>query len=325
MLDKIVKKLFNKEIVIYNKHRQTLPIVTNLKNKEDFIFINIKYIWRIFPLPGRYKLKFKVVYYLLNIINPKYILDINWINKWQSLYKVWTKKHPESKFIVVQHGSYVGGIVTDKAHRYSKCDIFLTWGDYFTDVFRDYNSNKKTKILSFGNPVYNTLSRSRFDYNTTSTGKILVIPSVISKERKVHFDSLIYKLNSIGFTVYFKGHKQQEKKGATLNYLENGYIKKINDEISQILKKNDFDFVISDHSTALLDAIYFKNRVLYFSPNGNLNAFENNNYSNFLKNIFNFYTTFKTSQDLNSFVSIPSQELLFSNMIFEGNNLLKNL
>ncbi len=155
MLNYICKYLLKKEVVLYVLHRQTLPIINNPINKQKFVFINVMYLWRIFPLPGKYKLKFKIMYLILNIISPKYIIDINWVSKWESLYKVWTKKHQKSKFIVIQHGGYVGGIIKDNAHKYTKCDVFLTWSEYFTNLFKEYNKGKKTEIVTFGNTVYN--------------------------------------------------------------------------------------------------------------------------------------------------------------------------
>uniref|UniRef100_UPI004047CFF3 hypothetical protein n=1 Tax=Flavobacterium sp. TaxID=239 RepID=UPI004047CFF3 len=96
--------------------------------KESFTFFDIALIWKYIPFKTSDKRKYRIMYILLNVIKPRYILSMNWQSKRESLYMVWTSKYPKSKFLVIQHGSYVGGYVTDIAHRYAKCDVFLTWG-----------------------------------------------------------------------------------------------------------------------------------------------------------------------------------------------------
>jgi hypothetical protein len=100
-----------------------MPIAMNLVNRKVFYFIDISLFWKYIPFRTSDKRKHKIMYVILNLIQPKYILSMNWLTKRESLYKVWTKNHPESAFIVVQHGSYVGGVVTDIPHKFTKCDV----------------------------------------------------------------------------------------------------------------------------------------------------------------------------------------------------------
>ena len=152
------------------------------------------------------------MYFILNLIRPKYILTMNWITKRESLYKVWTAKHSNSKFIVVQHGSYVGGFVTDIAHRYAKCDVFLTWGSYFVTEFSKYNDRKKVNIIPFGNPIYNSIDRANYSYKTNSLNKVLLLPTALNNENVNYLYSLIEKLNQLQIEVVVKTHGKQGNK-----------------------------------------------------------------------------------------------------------------
>jgi len=328
VLNFITKFLLNKEIVVCNLHRQTLPVVNNRENRKDYIFMDVLYLWRIFPISGKYKLKFKVMYFVLNLVNPKYIIDINWTSKWNSLYKVWTKKHQKSKFIVFQHGSYRGGVVTDRIHRYTKCDIFFTWSDYFTDLFKKYNCDKRTEIITFGNPIYNRNERDEYKYQNKSHGKILFIPTAILEHRLKDYLDMSDKLKKIGFSVEIKEHNYQgrriQRSGGDLYFPKIEDIVKVDGDLEIILKNNEFDLIISDNSTALLDAIYFKNKVLYFAPDYFRKEYVSNQYSKFLKNIFYNFQNFKKMEDLYNCVSLEAQEKLLNNMIYKGDNILGN-
>jgi hypothetical protein len=324
MLGKLIKVFFGKELVLYTRHRQTIPLVKDPENRKRFVFLQIYYFWRVIPFRTSDKRKHRIMYPILNFIGPKYILEINWTSARDSLYKVWMANHPASKFIVVQHGSYVGGIVTDIAHRYTKCDIFLTWGDYFTQLFKQFNHGKKTRIISFGNPVYNNFLRDNLFYKEKSNGKILLLPSTLDDIRlKVYYD-LIKRLEKLNFHVSLKQHNLQGK----LNKIHNSFpfpqIKfenKIEGNLLEILIENDFDFIISDHSSALLDAIFFKNKVLYYDPSNVTNG-TTTVYSLFLNNLFDHIAKVDHRDDLLKLININRQEQLLDYMITSGNNKL---
>lgn len=267
------------------------------------------------------------MYMILNAIGPKYILSMNWISRRESLYKVWTSKHPHSKFIVVQHGAYVGGYVTDISHRYTKCDIFLTWGPYFSEMFAKYNQGKSVRIVSFGNPVYNDLNRDFFSYRECGTFRILLIPTALDWEALPPFAALIKKLQQIGFEVLVKEHAFQgviKDESGKLKYPLLEDVNKLTGQLYSILQNNNFDFVISDHSSALLDAIFFKNKVIYFDPNSNKTGYTTN-YANYLPNLY-----LQTIDQLNSdllygLINIQNQENLLLNMISFSENILEKL
>jgi len=88
------------------------------------------------------------------------------------------------------------------------------------------------------------------------------------------------------------------------------------------LEENDFDLIIADHSTALLDAIFFKNKVLYLILKI---------YQGIYNSIFKVFTQYFTSdhystKSKNYFkdaIDIENQEALFTNMVTLGNNNLE--
>ena len=268
------------------------------------------------------------MYFILNCIHPKYILDINWISKYQSLYRLWTLKNPDSQFIVIQHGSYSGGIiVTDKLHKYTHCDIFLTWGPYFFENFKLYNSLKNVRIINFGNSIYNEFDRTIFTYKENQSNKILLLPTALNNENLSHFYKLTNRLNALGFQVVVKEHfKQGREKGkdGELKYpsFENSGIKIISGpmgSIYHILAENDYDFIISDQSSSMLDAIFFKNKVIYYDPNNITKGYT----TNFSKYLSNSYLVDLNKMDRNAFyelINLRNQEALFANMVFLGNN-----
>ena len=321
MLNSFLSFLVNKEIVCYNKHRQTIPIVRDQTNRSRFVFINIAPIWGLIPIKATNKLKYGVMNLFFEILQPKYLLDINWINRRQAFYKLWTQKKKDSKFIVVQHGSYIGGVVTDHAHRYTNCDIFLTWGDYFSNIFQEYNSLKKTRILSFGNSVYNLHDRSSFTYSQKRNHRILFAPSAMNFERGKKFNELIKRLLEFGFEVSIKEHNQQlekfiDRKGITIE--ENNIV--------LILKSQSYDLVLTDHSSVLLDAIHFKNPVLFISPpDSTFSAYNKNNFSENLSNSYETIQSLGRKEDLYHLLNIENQEKLYSDMVKPGNNVIKEL
>lgn len=328
MISHIIKLITKKEIILYDKHRQTQPIVSNSINKQKFYFFDIGLIWNYIPFKTSDKRKHRVMYIILNMIQPKYILSMNWITKRESLYKVWTANNVNSAFVVVQHGAYVGGIVTDIPHKYTKCDVFLTWGTFFKDEFIKNNSQKKVRIVSFGNTIYNDFNRESFKYKAShQTNKILLLPTALDFESVVHFNSLLDKLKELNFQVYVKEHAKQgveKNNNGSIKYPSIEGIAKIKGNLYNILQHNDFDFIICDHSSSLLDAIFFKNKVIYFDPNNNKKGYKTN-YSNYLPNLY-----MKDNNKLNKIkifqlINLEEQEALINNMLTLGNNQINTI
>lgn len=322
MINSIVKFILGKEIVLIAHHRNSRPLI-NEENKKHFVFVNSILVWRLAPIPGKYKVKFRIVYLILTIINPKYIIDINWITKWQSLYIVWTKKHNNSKFIVIQHGGYVAGIVTDIAHRYAKCDIFLVWSEYYKKIFEEYNNGSKLNIVVFGNPVFNEIKRDRDNYKNNNSGKILLMPTAITSDKLKYYYNLVKKLKEIGFEVFFKGHNFQ---GKLRQYPKIETVIMEERKTYDFLKLKDYEIIFSDTSSALIDAIFFRNKVLYFSPCINFDKdYKNNIYSEYLENIYDVIDDINSKDELLSYINIAKQEELLKRMIFLGDNKIKEL
>jgi hypothetical protein len=326
-MNKVFKKITGKDLIFYIPHRQTMPLVKNKKNKDKYIFIGWNRFFNFLYLKGKYRLGNNLLYLALSILNPKYIISINWITKKEQLFNLWCKKHSTSKFVVIQHGSYVGGIVTDIAHRYTHCDIFLTWGDYFTKIFENYNRGKNVQILTFGNPVYNSFFRDNFSYNIIKTGKILYTPTAIKKDSLNHVYDFIDKIKAINFHITLKEHNKQGREKlpeGNLKYPEISGVEKTTDDISSLLKGYEYDFIVSDKSTALLDAIFFKNKVIFFAPPEEIDDYMHNHYSKYLKNIYYDYHHLMNKNDINSYVDLDAQEKLLASMCFEGDNILSN-
>lgn len=321
MIGCLLRLMTGKYLILYNNHRQTLPLISHPENCRRYLFIEMSRFWRFIPFRSNDKRKYRVMYMMLNIFGPKYILDINWISLYQSLYKVWTKNHTDKKFIVLQHGSYIGGVVTDVGHRYTKCDVFLTWGDYFTRLFMDYNSGKKVEVRTFGNSIYNVYDRSKFEYSQKKSGKILFAPSGIKDKRLQALQALYKKLVNAGFVVFLVEHRFQNEK-----FQEISTIPKIEDNTLGLLKAHEFDIVISDHSTVLLDAIFFKNPVLFYSGPSKVEEYHNNHYTKYLVNVFNILNNVATEKDIYNIIDIDAQEKMFKEMVScDCNNLLSEI
>jgi hypothetical protein len=325
LINSTFKFITGKEIILYDKHRQTEPLVSNQHNKEKYCFINIGLIWNYIPFKTSDKRKHRIMYFILNLIQPKYILSVNWISKRESLYKVWTANHSKSSFIVVQHGSYAGGLVTDIPHKYTKCDVFLTWGSYFVDQFKNYNAQKKVQIICFGNSKYNDLNRELYQYKNNKNNKILILPTALDKHNLIHLYSLLHKLKELHFEVVVKPHGKQGTElnsDNTLKYPVIEGVTTITGALYTIMEDNEYDFVISDHSTSLLDAIFFKNKVLYFDPNNLIKGYKTN-YSNYLVNLFDEYVKTPNKDRFYELISIDNQEALLNNMLYSGTNTIE--
>lgn len=324
MINYLCKLSSGKEIILYDNHRQIAPLVSNSKNKTKYWFFDIGLIWKYIPFKTIDKRKHKVMFFILSFIQPKYIISMNWLTPRESLYKVWTGKNAKSKFIVVQHGVYVGGVVTDIPHKYTKCDIFLTWGPYFVNQFVGYNSLKNVKILSFGNSIYNTYNRDSFSYKSAKSSKVLLLPTALDAKNLIPFNNLIKRLQQLHFKVTVKEHAKQgseNDKNGNFKYPSIENVAVITNPLYPILQHNDYDFIIADHSSSLLDAIFFKNKVLYCDPN-NFNNGYMTQYSNYLTNIFvRDYSVINKNYFENS-INIVNQETLFAKMVTTANNEL---
>ncbi|MEZ7506107.1 MULTISPECIES: hypothetical protein [unclassified Flavobacterium] len=251
---------------------------------------------------------------------------MNWLTKRESLYKIWTANNSKSKFMVIQHGVYCGGAVTDVPHKYTKCDVFCTWGPYFTTLFSEFNSLKKVKIFNFGNTIYNTYNRHNYSYKCTSTNKILILPTALDAKNIIYINVLIKKLQELKYEVFVKEHGKQgveKDRNGTLKYPNIEGVSKITGELYPILQSNDYDFIIADHSSSLLDAIFFKNKVLYCDPNNKSNGYTTQ-YSNYLSNVFLDNYSFKCKNYFEDLLDITNQEALLAEMITTGNNELEN-
>lgn len=304
-------------MVLYNSHRQTTPLLKNVENRKKYIFLEMSQIWRYIPIRSKKKAKYRVIYLMLSFLAPKYIIDINWITTQHGLYKIWTNKHKRSKFIVIQHGSYVGGVVTDKAHRYTKCDAFLTWGPYFTDLFKKMNAGKQVDIKSFGNPVYNEIERSEFSYPMKKKGNILLAPSGIKGERLRALYALKEKLVELDFKIYLKEHNFQSRKFQKIYDIE-----RVEGSASEVLSTQAYDVVVTDHSSLMLDAIFYKNPVFYFSAPGNLDEYEKNKFVDYLGNVFEVYQEFQCKSDVYKLIDVNRQEEMFSDLVSIRSNRL---
>lgn len=310
----------NKEIILYDNHRNTKPLAEHKGNLKNYVFVNIASIWKLIPFKSSNKRKYQIMYFLLNIIQPKYIISMNWLSKRESLYKVWTTKKKKSKFIVVQHGSYVGGVVTDVPHKYTKCDVFLTWGTFFVEQFKSYNYSKNVEIINFGNTLYNTFDRDCFVYKKNITNKVLILPTALNQEGVLYFKNLIEKLQELGFEVILKEHgKQGVVENNNIKYPVINYDKKITGHLHEILQIGDYDFIITDHSSALLDAIFFRNKVIYFDPNNDMKDYTTL-YSKYLCNLYLKDLSVMSKYSFYELLNVEKQELLFNNMVTLGDN-----
>jgi hypothetical protein len=316
MINALVRLITGKDVILYNPHRQTLPLVSNSENRNRYIFIPINKLWSSIPVPGKYKLKYKLMYGLLNAINPVCILDVNWIGKGHRLYYLWAKHNPGKEFIVVQHGLYIAGVIADAAHRFTKCTIMLCWSSYFTEVFREYNQHKTVRLLNFGNTIFNSLKR-KTSYPTKRTNKILLAPTAVGGDRIQHLLDFYHALTQIGFDVFVKQHNFQARLFGDIPE-----VPALSGDLMQLLEHQEFDIVVSDHSSALIDAIFHKNCVLWFGPGGELPSYRTNVYSEYLVNVSDVFKQWTKPQDLYDVLDINAQEELFHKLISSGNNSL---
>jgi hypothetical protein len=322
MINWIVKKLTGKEIVFVHRHRNTIPIVED--NRDKFIFFDPSFVWMLMGVVGRRrKLRYRMMYRFLSLVKPVWIIHFNWLDQLESLYLVWANNH-EKQFVVVQHGIYYGGIMRDIPEKYIKCNVMLVWSDYFREMFLDNNPQKDFRCISFGNPIYNQYERSLFEYPEKIGNKVLLAPSLVKGNRLKRYYALIEKLLQYGFDVSIKEHYKQAIDSESIQVA--GCHKTDGDDfhLYRLLKSQEFGIVITDVSSAMTDIIFFKNRVIYFSPEFNGVDFNKNMYSEYLPNLNDSLEKVKSSGDILSQINVKLQEGLLEQLI-KVDNISNNL
>lgn len=309
MINSIYKFISGKEIIIFNPHRNSNPLI-NETTKKKYVFFNPILIWKVSAILGRNtKLRYRFVAGFLTLIDPKSIIDINWTDRKHSLYFAWCKRNGK-KFIVLQHGIYYAGMVSDIREKYTNCTTHLVWGDYFKQLRERDNPGKNCEFIIYGNPVYNQYKRDLFSYKKQTGNDILVAISVIGGKRLKALVGFLDKLEAAGFNVTIKEHNHQSKKSIPIP----GY-SKIEENLYDLLEKQRFDYVVTDVSSAMTDIIFFKNRAIYFSPEGEDHYHTHNVYEEYLVNIATREGFFTDRKDLLNQISIESQENLLNYLI----------
>lgn len=313
MINKLIYSLFGKEVIVYNKHRQTLPLLENKWNREHFYFIDIGVLIKLIPFRSNNKNKFGIILFILKIIGPKFIIDINWISRINLTYYLYCRHNPFCKFIVIQHGIYYGGVISDKAHRYTKCDLFYCWSPYFKSLFQKYNWNKKVNLVVFGNPCYNQFT-DRVE-KEVKKDVVLIAPSLVDSNYIKFYTKLAEKLTNMGFEVYFKEHNYQKyysKSFSTNN--------KIDGSIYKILQENKFEIVISDQSTALLDAIVYGQNVLHYNPLPKNDTSEEIIYTKYISDLTHKIDTIQSADQLLLLINKKAETQLMEKLMSTGND-----
>jgi hypothetical protein len=309
MINTIYTALTGKQILIFNPHRNSNPLV-NRETKQHYSFLNPIYIWKATAFFGRKtKLRYRVMGGILSLIDPAAIIDINWTDKRHSLYLAWCKRKGK-KFIVIQHGIYHAGIIEDIREKYVKCTTFLVWGEHFRQMRERDNKGKNCEFIVYGNPVYNAYDRDSFSYKKNGGDNVLVAVSVIGGERLKKLTAFMSKLEDNGFHVTVKEHGLQKTKASPIE----GF-KKSTENLYDLLKEQRFDYVVTDVSSAMTDIIFFKNRAIYFSPDGSHKSHTENVYGQYLVNIAKRESFFTDRSDLLDQVSIETQEEMLAYLI----------
>ncbi len=252
-----------KPILLYTKHRQTIPILED--NKNDYYLISFDSIWRILRVFGKTnssKFRARIYYWILCLLRPQIILDINWIGRVALIHYLYSKRH-KVKLVAVQHGFYTGGYISTRFpegrwHKMARCTHFWIW----SDVIRDEVISNGAELILKGNPLYNKFITDRKDYrHITQIRSILILPTSFERqdaEKLEKFNALVLTLKHLGYELYVKFHP--------MNFLfpDLTGIKVMADlDVYKALADQEFDLIIADHSTTLLDAIYFNNLVSF--------------------------------------------------------------
>jgi hypothetical protein len=271
---------------------------------------------------GTHKLRKKIYYFIINRINPSLILDVHWLSEPSKIHWLWDKmKGNKSKFIVIQHGVYTGGKISQSFDETNPRTFnFWVWSDYYKIQFEKIfkQKGKLVNIRNFGNSVYNHFDRTKFNYSLHSEVKsILISPTKLNDYQSRYYKELIRYFQIHQIDVKLKFHNYQE-----LSFFSDYENLIATDSIYDLLKNQSVDLVISDVSSVLLDAIFFKKAVLYFQPFQNENEFIITNiYNEYLSN---YFIQFKDGcfdlNDIGKYIDIDAQELLLSRLISLGSN-----
>ncbi|PKD43269.1 hypothetical protein [Rhodohalobacter barkolensis] len=313
MINWLVKKITGKQIVFVHRHRNTIPIIED--NQNRYIFFDPGFIWKSMGIVGKQnKLRYRLMYLFLSLVKPVWIISFNWLDKLESLYLVWANDH-QRQFIVVQHGIYYGGIMRDIQEKYIKCNIMLVWSDYFRKMFLKNNPKKEFRCISFGNPVYNQYNRKCIEYSENPGDRILLVPSLTKGHRLEILNKLIENLLHLDFEVTIKEHYLQSRE--TKPILTEGCIKTEGDDfhLYRLVRSQKYDVVITDVSTAMTDSIFFKNRVIYFSPEFDGIDYNDNVYEEYLPNIAHSFDQLRSRSELFSHIDLEAQEQLLKRLV----------
>ncbi len=271
-------KIFGKYIALYSNHRQTEPILSDQFNRENYWFINFNYIWkplRILGSTNRSKLRVYVYLKLLRIVNPRIIIDINWIGRLQIIHDLYARRHPKStKFMVIQHGNYSAGRIESTVHRTVRCSVFWIWGDYYLNQL-ELNGRQ---FYVGGNPVYNKYHKMQQGISKrrdTSSKSVLFLNSYIDDDVINKIEMAAEHFKKLGFEVFWKPHNLYSGR---LNLSHVNILTGIN--LYEAFYNGRFKYIITDESTTLLDAVFFKNNVL-FMKSGKFKSV--NLYNSYLK------------------------------------------
>jgi len=309
MINSIYKSILGKDIIIFNPHRNSNPLV-NESTKQNYAFFNPLFIWKMSAMLGRNtKLRYRFVAAILTFINPITIIDINWTDRKHSLYFAWCKRN-EKKFIVLQHGIYYAGMMSDIREKYTNCTTHLVWGKHFKQLRERDNPGKNCEFIIYGNPVYNQYDRNLFTYKKQPGNDILVAISVIGGKRLKTLIDFLDKLEMHGFNVTIKEHNLQSKKSKAIQ----GH-NKINENLYNLVEEQRFDYIVTEVSSAMTDIIFFKNQAIYFSPESTDHYHTHNVYEEYLVNIATRKGFFTDRKDLLNQISIESQENLLNYLI----------
>lgn len=310
MINRFVKFFSGRDIILIDPHRNSKPIIEDKYNQSKYIFIDPKWIVKSTAIFGRRsKIRYRLMGMLLTVIDPLYIIGINWILRLETLYYVWCRNHGK-KFIVIQHGTHDAGEIIDEDHRIVKCQTFLVWSEYFKQIAKEDNPNRNFECIVFGNPVFNQYDRDQFSYKNGFGKKILVAVSVIWNKRLETLNRFLEKLEKMGFDVTLKEHAMQNSMAEAIPFK-----KKIGGYLYPMLIEKHFDLVVTDISTVMNDVIFFKNKAIFFSPEGEKKVYTENIYAKYLRNIASNIDDLNAPDDVYDFVDLASQEKLLRYMV----------
>jgi len=310
MLNTFVKKMTGKEIILFQRHRNSNPLL-NEQNRKSYIFMSPWFIIKFTGLFGRYsRRRYRVLASILSVIDPACIIDINWTARYHRTFHAWCTKRGK-KFIVLQHGAYHAGVQLQIQEKYIGCNTFLVWGEHFKKLVEANNPGKSFDCIVYGNPVYNEVDNDRFSYKMNPGNRLLVAVSVIKDERLDKLERFLKKLEAVGFEITVKEHNFQAKLSRPIEGVD-----KTKTGLYDLLRSQEYDIILTDVSSSMLDTILFKNRAVYFSPEGDNPVYTDNVYERFLDNLATDgrAESIHTVEDLYRFVDIGRQEELLQHM-----------